>query len=383
MAAAPQQRHLALFYVLVPETRATWEQADLGPSWALGLDLARALVAVREARELPDSTPALDRVGVVQAHLPPPWVAELGVAAIAAGRADGWALLDGTWTVTRRTVAALAERGDPALRSAASDALARLPVPPGRRLRLRLLGPVELLADDEPIDAADWRRGRVRMLLAYLALNGPVSRSQVASDLWPDLDLDGQSRNLRVTLTYLLRVLEPDRTARDASYFIRQHANNISLHPEEWLDIDVWQFDHHCTEARAADRNGAPLRALHHALRAVEVWRGQPVELSSEPWAVASVEQRGVRFAAMATRAGELLLARGDLDRAEDLADRALAVDPWLEAAHRLVVAAHRARGDNLAARRALQRYQDAVRDLGLDTSEATLMAERLLESLP
>ena len=30
MAAAPQQRHLALFYVLVPETRAIWERADLG-----------------------------------------------------------------------------------------------------------------------------------------------------------------------------------------------------------------------------------------------------------------------------------------------------------------------------------------------------------------
>ena len=40
MAAAPQQRHLALFYVLVPETRAVWERADLGPPWALGRDLA-------------------------------------------------------------------------------------------------------------------------------------------------------------------------------------------------------------------------------------------------------------------------------------------------------------------------------------------------------
>ena len=383
MAAAPQQRHLALFYVLVPETRAVWDRADLGPPWALGLDLARALVAVRQGGGLPPSTPPLDRVTIVQAHLPPPWVAELGLAAIAAGRTDGWALLDGTWTVTRGTVLSRAEHDDQAQRKAARDALARLPSPPCRHLQLSLLGPVELLAGDGPVDAADWRRGRVRMLLAYLALNGPVSRSQLAFDLWPDLDLDGQSRNLRVTLTYLLRVLEPDRTARDASFFLRQHGNNISLHAGEWLGVDVWEFDDHCARARDADREGLPSSVLRHALRAVELWRDEPVELASEPWALASVEQRGLRLAATAVRAGELLLAQGDLDRVQDLADRALAVDPWLEAAHRLVVATHRARGDNLAARRALQRYRDAVHDLGVDTSEATMMVERLLDSLP
>jgi LuxR family maltose regulon positive regulatory protein len=383
MAAAPQQRHLALFYVLLPETRAIWDRADLGPPWALGRDLARALVAVREGRGLPHSTPPLDRVTAVQAHLPPPWLAELGLAAIAAGRTDGWALLDGTWTVTRGTVLQLAEGGDHALRQAARDALARLPSPPCRRLQLSLLGPVELRADDGPVDAADWRRGRVRMLLAYLAINGPVSRSQLAFDLWPDLDLDGQSRNLRVTLTYLLRVLEPDRTSRDASFFVRQHGNNISLHAGEWLGVDAWAFDDHCARARDADRQGLPSSALHHALRAVDLWRDDPVEIASEPWAVAWVEQRGLRFAATAVRAGELLLAQGALDRVEDLAGKALALDPWLEAGHRLIVATHRARGNNLAARRALQRYRDAVHDLGVDASEATMMVERLLDSLP
>lgn len=88
-------------------------------------------------------------------------------------------------------------------------------------------------------------------------------------------------------------------------------------------------------------------------------------------------------LAATAVRAGELLLGQGDLDQVHELADKALAIDPWLEAGHRLVVAAHRAQGDNLAARRALQRYRNAAHDLGVDTSEATMMVERLLDSLP
>ena len=166
----------------------------------------------------------------------------------------------------------------------------------------------------------------------------------------------------------------------DASFFIRQHGNNISLFAGEWLDVDVWAFDDHCARARDADPLGLPSSDSNTPSAPSSCGADEPVELASEPWAIAPVEERGLRFATTAVRAGELLLAQGDLDRVQDLADRALAIDPWLEAGHRLIIATHRARGDNLAARRALQRYRDAVHDLGVDTSEATMMVERLLE---
>jgi LuxR family maltose regulon positive regulatory protein len=381
ITAAPQQRHLALLYVLVPETRPVWDAAELGPAWAFGRELARAVAASRDGGTA--EPPPLGDVAAISAHLPPPWVAELGVAAVAAGREDGWQLLDRTWSLTRPAVAALAEGDAGPRRDAAGDALARLAVPPTSQLELRLLGPVELLESGAPVQSKDWRRERVRSLLAYLALNGTVSRGQVADDLWPGLDVEAQSRNLRVTLTYLLRVLEPGRGRRDASFFVRQHGNNVSLHAGEWLTVDVWDFDAACEQATREDRQGASAAALGHALRAVELWRGEPTDLASDPWAVSPVEQRRVRFAATATRAGELVLARGDPDGAQDLAERAIAVDPWLEAAHRLGVAAHRAKGDDLAARRALRRYRDAIGELGLGPDEATLMVERLLDGLP
>jgi DNA-binding SARP family transcriptional activator len=219
----------------------------------------------------------------------------------------------------------------------------------------------------------------VRSLLAHLALQGMISRERLADDLWPDLDREAAARNLRVTLTYLLRVLEPDRKQRDPSFFVRQHGGNLSLHAGDWLDVDVWNFDALCDRAEAADRRGSPAVVLDRALAAAERWRSEPTELLSEPWALVEIEQRRARFAAVATRAGELLLAQGAADGARALAERALDLDPWLEAAHRLVVAAHRADGDDLAARRALGRYREAIRDLGFDPDEATRMVERLL----
>ena len=382
LPVAAQRRHVALLYVLVPSARPAWDEADLGPAWQTGRALARAVVAVRAGRRLPADTPLAD-TDVVRAHLPPTWVAELGVAALADGRADAWDLLDATWPDTRAAIVTLADDGPSRLRKGAREVLGRLPVPPTTSRELRLLGPVELLEEGAPDRSADWRRERVRSLLAYLALHGTVSRGQLADDLWPALDPEAQSRNLRVTLTYLLKVLEPDRGRRDASFFVRQHGGNVSLHPGDALTVDVWDFDARCRAAAAADERGQPAMALDHALTAVDLWRGEPTELLSDEWALAPFEQRRRQFTLVATRAGELLLARGRFDRVHALAEAALALDPWLEPAHRLVVAGHRAAGFNLAAQQALRRYREAVRELGMSPDQATLMVERLVDSLP
>jgi DNA-binding SARP family transcriptional activator len=380
-SAAPQQRCLALIYVLAPASRPAWDAADLGPAFVVGRDLARAVVAVRDGGRLPADAPALPAAGVAEAHLPGRWLAEVAVAAACAGRDDGWRVLGDAWASLRPAVAALADRpgGGPG-RATARSVLRRLAVPPAGHLGLRLLGPIELDRDGLAVSAPDWRRERVRLLLAYLALHRNASREQVADDLWPALDAEAQSRNLRVTLTYLLRVLEPDRAPRAASYLVHQQADRLALRTGGALAIDVWEFDEAARRAADANEAGTPAVALDHALRAVELWRGEPTDLVSQPWALAPLEERRRRFAALATRAGELLLARGSAEGAQALAERALAVDPWLEAAHRLVVAANHALGDDLSARRALTRYRDAVREIGLDPDESTLMIERLLD---
>ena len=62
------------------------------------------------------------------------------------------------------------------------------------------------------------------------------------------------------------------------------------------------------------------------------------------------------RFVTAATRAGQLLVGRGDPDEAERVARRAIAADPWAEAAYGVLVSVALARGDRSAARLALER---------------------------
>ncbi|HEX5947609.1 MAG TPA: BTAD domain-containing putative transcriptional regulator, partial [Acidimicrobiales bacterium] len=382
-SAAPQQRSLALMYVLLPSTRPVWDATGLGPAFSVARDLARAVAGLHDGDGLPPDVPPLPDSGVVRAHLPRRWAVELATALADVARQDGWRLLEDLWPEARPDVVALAEHGARPVRTAARAALARLAVPPSAHLELRLLGTPELCGDGVPVTAPEWRRERVRSLLAYLVLRGGAGRGEAADDLWPTLDAEAQSRNLRVTLTYLLRVLEPDRTPRGPSFFVRQEGNRLRLQAGGHLDVDVWAFDALADRAFEADRNGSPSAALDAALAAVELWRADPTELASEPWALPLVERRRLRVAALATRAGELLLAKGAVDGARALAERALVVDAWSEAAHRVVVLAHRAGGDDLGARRALGRFREMLDDLGVTPDDATLMVERLLDDRP
>jgi DNA-binding SARP family transcriptional activator len=364
LAAFPQRRSLVVWYVLAPATRDHWRSTILGPCFVIARDLAEALVALREAGRLPAHAPRLPEPGVTRSLLPLPWATELALGYVAADRQEGWTLLESLWPRAQPSVRRHADDPAARLNRPARTVLSRLPVPPGRRLQLNLLGQVELCRDGELVDAPDWRRERVRSLLAHLALHRSASRERLADDLWPNLDGEAQSRNLRVTLTRLLRVLEPERSERDASFFVRPHGNGLRLEGGEWFDTDVWQFDELSLRAHAADDRAVPSAALDALLSGINLWRGDPSELAANPWALADVEQRRLRLETMATRAGELLLAQGRHEAAGQVAEVVLRSDPWSQRGHEVLVAAHEAAGNRGASRRARARYRSALAEL-------------------
>ena len=80
-------------------------------------------------------------------------------------------------------------------------------------LTIDVLGPLRLREGNTEISAAELRRGRVRTLLALLVLRGPLRRERICDLLWPDLEPEAAAQNLRVTLSRLRRLLEPDLPA--------------------------------------------------------------------------------------------------------------------------------------------------------------------------
>jgi DNA-binding SARP family transcriptional activator len=298
----------------------------------------------------------------------------------AAGMDEARALLDDLARHQRSILRDLVAKSPKSIAVTARQLLRTMPRTPAARLQLHTLGPVQLRRDDVLVDTPELRRERVRQLLAYVVVHERPTRAAIMTDLWPDLDTAAASRNLRVTLAYLQSVLEPDRSDLDAPYFLRSNGSMLSLVVDEYLTIDARTFEQCLEEAGRLERQGAPSAALGAYERAVDAWHGDFFEgLRADQWLELERDRLRGQFVSAALRAADLELARGDCERPRELAEHALAADPWSESAYQTLVAAYLETNDLPNARRVLQRCQVMLQDLGVTAEQRTLTLARHL----
>ena len=190
-----------------------WAVEPLGAAHRPGLALAEALEAARNGDLGPVRALTWPEVGIVRAHLPVRWIAELAAAATAARNPPPDDLLEALGPAGPAALRAIASSGGTGRVATAARSLAQsLPAVPPYRLRIGVLGPLRLWRDGVGVEHPELRRQRVRELLCYLVVHRRARREAVGEELWPDVADPG--RNLRVTLNYLQTVLQPER-ARD------------------------------------------------------------------------------------------------------------------------------------------------------------------------
>jgi DNA-binding SARP family transcriptional activator len=249
----------------------------------------------------------------------------------------------------------------------ARRALVELPHLPTEPLEVAVLGPLELRRHGSVVKDAPLRRQRVRELLCFLVANPRTTRGEITSALWPDLDDAAAFENLRVNLAHLVRVLEPGRSRREVPFLVHQDGNLLTLRVGDWLSVDVGAFERHLAVAAGAERERTPSLAFDSYERAIALYRGPYLhDAGDAPWALIERNRLTTRYTAAAVRCGELLIGLGRPEDAVDRAARALSADLWCEPAHRLLVRAHAATGDRLAAGRALRTYNELLAELGV-----------------
>ncbi|HEY8544805.1 MAG TPA: BTAD domain-containing putative transcriptional regulator [Acidimicrobiales bacterium] len=425
---------LSVTYTLRPEAREYWEGVPLKGFLALERDLAAAVHHARTGDLGRVRTLELPDLGLVRAALHVRLAAELAVALAEVGRPEGRLLLDALGTPGRAAVRALAtgtgtrpsgaagssgsgssagaagpaattretgtgpgrkprSAGSATIAKSAKALLAAVPAPPPQVTWLGVLGPLELrrggrgeAAGDVravgPEGEVELRRRRVQELLAYLVGHRRAARSAVMAALWPDLDDKAAANNLGVTVHHLQRLLEPGRDPGEPPYLVRMDGLSVQLVTGDFLKIDLDEFDAHLAAAARAEADGTPSLALTHDLAAVELYRGDlHVDLPAADWLMLDREHCRSRFVGAAVRAGQLLLGRGDVEQADAVALRALEVDPFCEEAYAVLVGGALARRDRSTATRLLARCHEALADLGVAPSAATLELERRLQA--
>jgi DNA-binding SARP family transcriptional activator len=374
------RRILAVAYVSDDRIRARWQRATLGPSQRQQRAVADNLLAAR-AGTLSRDHDFPDAAAVLTA-LPLPWSVELACRALSAGcsnaRSLALGLSDLVPAAMRTELEHAVQHGDATIRAGAASLLATLPDPGRPTVWIGVLGDLQVAVGDEPVEVAELRRRRVRTLVELLVLAGPLRRDRLADLMWPDLDIDAAGRNLRVTLSRVRAVLEPDRTSGAGCPALRVDGETISLAPPPCVDVDLWQFRRDLEQAEAALHLDDPAGVVGALERAAARWRGDPfADLDAIGELTGAVEEIRRMVADAALRLGELLLVAGRFSDAAAWADRVKWASPFDERAHRLAIAAQLQRGDRAAVAGAVAAARQMLDSLGVQPEAGTRMLFR------
>jgi DNA-binding SARP family transcriptional activator len=242
------------------------------------------------------------------------------------------------------------------------------------------LGALELRRDGNPIDAPALRRARVRSLLHYLVARRSCRREELGVALWPDLDEQAMANNLRVNLSHVHHLLEPDRQPGEPSFFLEQSGDRVALRTGDGLDVDADRFEGLLALADAADAAGDPGLALQRHEAALGFYRGDYQADAADPdWGYAHRIRLRSGFVRSALRAAALRLGQRDFDRALAWIRRVLEVDDLAERAYRLRALVYLRREDRAAAHAALQKGLQMLAAAGLEPEPETMrIAKRL-----
>jgi ATP/maltotriose-dependent transcriptional regulator MalT/DNA-binding SARP family transcriptional activator len=360
-------------YLLHGPAREMLDSIDSAAPRLRVLDACRALIVLR-AGGTADPPALLDDVEAAVAALGVRLTTELVVRSVSPR--NGLELtrtLAERWPVpVRAALHDAARHGDGAVRRRASGLAADIPIPPDRPIIIRFFGAATLVRGADAVDDPSWRRLRVRQLLACLAIHRRVRRQRLADLLWPDATEAAASANLRMTLSYVQALLEPDREKGDAPWFLQQDAGVLSLRPCLELDVDVWDVEARLDQAAQHRAAAQPTLELQKLLEALARWGGDAFEdLADLDWARDTRERLRARCLAASKRAVALLIAARRAAEADVVVERALAEDRWDEELHQLSIRLRVVQGDHAGCRRAYERCRAALAELDLQPSAA------------
>ena len=268
----------------------------------------------------------------------------------------------------------------PAPVDGAKKLLTNVPVAPSEPLVVRVLGPLQISWGQRISDSPELRRERARQVIVALAALGPTSRETLMDRFWPELDRTAGAQNLRTTLNYVHKLLEPERGPGDAPFVLRQHGELLSLVGPPWLETDLARFTRLCDNADGLRRTGVHSGEVEELERALVLVRGEPLlDVLYEEWAAPLVRNIRTRISSAAQRAAELRFAASHHEMAQSNSAICVRFDPWNESANNITVSSLLAQGRIAAAREALQTWKGVQSELGLGRTTAIEILERRL----
>ncbi len=378
MCRGELRRFVTIGYVLSAAARESLEKDDIGPKLVERRALARLFTLRRNGANVDwEQLPAPPEV---MCAFPLPWSTELAALAATDGHQRGHELA--TYLIDMAEVPAvdalrrLAAGSSPAA-PGAKALLEGVAEAPSVTVRIVACGPMRV-SSSGPVDGTILRRVRVRELLSLLLLRERVTVDQAIEVLWPDLGPVDARNNLRITLSFVRKLLEPGRSPGAPSYHARREGSQIWLRRTASLEADVWDIRQAIERGRELERAGELEAAIGQYRIATRAWSGDVFEdLRYNIAAAADVTHFDLSVTDATAKVAEWALAQSNPNEALILGQRLLAHDPYSERAHLIIIGAHLLLSDAKAAAGAVEVCRGVFAELGVTPSAQAAMVFR------
>jgi DNA-binding SARP family transcriptional activator len=237
--------------------------------------------------------------------------------------------------------------------------------------RIYVTAPVQVHGPSGLIGEAQLHGPQGRLVLAMLALEHrrPVSRDEIADELWPDQHPRSWDTSVKVLVSKVRSVLGDVAPSLRLEGAVGYYQLFVSR--DATIDVEIAGARIHTAEA--AMQRGEIDAAAANALVASMIASRSFLPSFDGPWATAW----RARFVDTRLRALDLLsrvwLAKGAPDQAGRDAEAILRIDPYREEAYRTLMQAHLARGDRASAARAYALCAERLAtDLGVQPATET-----------
>jgi DNA-binding SARP family transcriptional activator len=215
------------------------------------------------------------------------------------------------------------------------------------------------------------QQGRVAFAYLVVERSRPVARTELADLLWPSGPAAAWETALSAIVSKLRSLLT--RAGLDASRTLTAGAGcyELRLPGQVWLDLEVAADSIH--EAEVALKRGDPRAAYGPSAVAHHISRRPFFPGESGAWIDARRDKlRSILVRALECRA-EVYLWNNELTLAVEAAKDIVALEPFRETAHQLLMRGHAAAGNSAEALLAYERCRHLLsEELGVDPSPQT-----------
>ena len=217
-------------------------------------------------------------------------------------------------------------------------------------LEIQLLGPFIVTKDGQPVI---FSYDKIRALLAFLAVETglvgqpkPISRSRLASLLWPDQPQTSAQDLLRQALSRLRSLIDERGTP---SPFLLVERETVQMNPDSGFQTDLASFLIVLTRTTGHRHRSVSSCPACVALieKSSDLVRGDFLEDLTLPdsdlfenWATTWRERIKIQALGMFSTLAQFYERRGQSDRTLEFSARQIEIDPYHEPAHRQMIGA-------------------------------------------